>query len=114
MKSDRAPPPSTAAEVKPLTTEIVVWESDGAKMVLIGPPLTDIKKIEDLRTKNFSISEHATQRWSELSRGYADQLERKLRRLEKHRGSLTFLSRIANLAELSGDHRLQLEFLNEA
>ena len=94
--------------------EIIIEDEGLMPLSILLPSLEDILEMKALKNTHFSLKEHAEQAFSQFRQGFKDELESLEKKSERFSNSPTFLNRLANFAEFSGQREKEAEFLNLA
>jgi tetratricopeptide (TPR) repeat protein len=98
----------------PRPIEVVVADEGQSRLALILPPLEEIREIQALSSGNFSLKDFAEKTKAILADDYAEELKKLLSKRKRFDKSPTFLTHLANLAELAGDRAAEYGYLTEA
>jgi tetratricopeptide (TPR) repeat protein len=114
MLTSNLPKTEKSIIVESRQVEIVLANEGTNPLSLYVSPLNDILEMKELKDTHFSLKEHVSQ----VSLQYQTDFEYELKSLErksnKFSDSPTFLNRLANLAELSGQKETEAKFLGLA
>jgi tetratricopeptide (TPR) repeat protein len=111
MQNDVIPKGEQLLIVTPRPIRLVLAEGLGDQFELVLPPLEDLAEINKVTDKHFSIRAHADDQWAPFKSAFAaefDQLEKKKARFGN---SKTFITHLANLAELAGKRETEYDVL---
>lgn len=97
--------------VAPRPIELIFAEYGLTPLTLILQPLEDIAEMNAYSTVNFSLKEFAAIEWEKFGSIFAGELEALEHKDDRFRDAPTYLNRLANLAELSGDRSREESFL---
>lgn len=94
--------------------EIALVEDSVAPLFLVLPPFEDIIEMHSLQTANYSLRDAAEKVWDDIGERFASELVFLEKKKSRFSDSVTYLTRLADLAELAGDRNREVEFLNQA
>lgn len=111
MITNNLPTPEDKLEVIPHPVELMFSEDGVAPLTLILDPLEDIAEMDAHRKMNFSLKEFADVEWDKMANIFAEEMESLQNKDARFHNAPTFINRLANLAELSGDREREESFL---
>jgi tetratricopeptide (TPR) repeat protein len=112
MLARNLPSSSKTLDVVPQSIPVVLAEGGGQALALILPPLDDLAEISELRTRLYSLREHAHEHsFQDRFRSELVALKREESRFAK---SATYFNRVANLAYVVGDYEEEERNLQRA
>lgn len=103
MLTDQLPSENANLVVVPRPIELVFADNGLSSLTLILPPLEDMAEMDSLRRVHFSLKEFAANQWDRLADIFTGELDALEQKSERFGDSPTFLNRLANLAEITGD-----------
>ena len=114
MQTDLLPKDQSTLIIRSEPVELVLSEDGVARLALILPPFEDLREIEHLSGKHFSLKEHADKEWEPFKAAFAVELSLLEKKKERFAGSRTYFTHLANLAELAGNRQEEFRVLIDA
>lgn len=111
MQNDLIPKEQQTLIVRPEPIELVFSEDGNTRLALVLPPLEDLAEVGQVMGKHFSISERAAKEWEPFHEAFFSEFERLEKKESRFRNSKTFVTHLANLAELAGDRDVEYRVL---
>lgn len=111
MQNDGIPKSGQSLIVTPEPIRLVLAEGLGDQFELVLPPMEDLAEIAKVTDKHFSLRAHADDQFAPFKSAFVaefDQLEKKKARFGN---SKTFITHLANLAELAGRREAEYDVL---
>lgn len=112
MLIEKGPTKPGEMSVMPTPVEVVLAEDLSGPLSLTLPPLEDIYEMSKLRASNFSLTDLTKARLKTNERWFRDELTHQLKKEDVYGDSPLYLGRLANLALLAGDPKLEKDFLD--
>jgi tetratricopeptide (TPR) repeat protein len=114
MQNDLIPKEKQSLIVRSEPIELVVTEDGGTRLALVLPPFEDLTEISKLAGRHFSLREQADRRWEPFKAAFSEEFERLERKKHQFGDSKTFITHLANLAELAGARDTEYKILLDA
>lgn len=111
MQNDLIPGNGQSLVVQPQPIKLVLSEDVGDQLALVLPPIEDLAEVGKVTGKHFSLRANVDDQWGAFRRAFSvefDQLEQKRARFGN---SKTFITHLANLAELAGRRESEYDVL---
>lgn len=100
--------------VTPQPIRLVLSEGVGDQFALVLPPLEDLAEINKVTGKHFSIRANLDDHGASFKNAFAAEFEQLEKKKARFGNSKTFITHLANLAELSGKRETEYDILVNA
>lgn len=114
MQNEVIPKEGQSLIVTPEPIKLVLAEGLGDQFALVLPPLEDLAEIEKVTGKHFSLRAHADDQWAPFRDAFTAEFEQLEKKKARFGSSKTFITHLANLAELAGRREAEYEVLVDA
>lgn len=111
MQSDLIPKDGQSLAVTPEPIRLVLAEGLGDHFELVLPPLEDLAEIDKVTDKHFSLRAQASDQLAPLKSAFAAEFAQLERKKARFGNSKTFITHLANLAELAGRREAEYDVL---
>jgi tetratricopeptide (TPR) repeat protein len=111
MQNDVIPKDDQSLIVRPEPMRLVFAEGMGDQIALVLPPLEDLAEIDKVTDKHFSLRAHADDQWLPFKSAFAAEFAQLEKKKVRFGHSKTFITHLANLAELAGKREAEYDVL---
>ena len=111
MQSDLIPKDTQSLVVTPEPIRLVLTEGLGEQFELVLPPLEDLAEIDKVTDKHFSLRAQTDDQLAPLKSAFADEFAQLEKKKARFGNSKTFITHLANLAELAGRREAEYDVL---
>ncbi len=111
MQSDLIPKDSQSLVVTPEPIRLVLTEGLGEQFELVLPPLEDLAEIDKVTDKHFSLRAQTDNHGAPLKSAFAAEFAQLEKKKARFGNSKTFITHLANLAELAGRREAEYDVL---
>jgi len=114
MQNDLIPKDNQSLIVRSEPIELVLAEDGGTRLALVLPPFEDLSEIGKLSGRHFSLREKADREWEPFKAAFSAEFDRLEKKKQQFGDSKTFVTHLANLAELAGERDTEYRILVDA
>jgi len=111
MQNEVIPREGQSLIVTPEPIKLVLAEGLGDQFALVLPPLEDLAEIKKVTGKHFSLRAQADDQWAPFRNAFTAEFEQLEKKKARFGNSKTFITHLANLAELAGRREAEYEVL---
>ncbi len=111
MQNNVIPKEPKSLIVKSEPIEVVFSDDSMSRLSLVLPPFDDLNEITAFTGHNFSVKDIADHHWEPYRQAFEIELTSLQKKQTRFGNSKTFVSHLANLAEMAGQRELEYEIL---